>query len=356
MQKPDSRMVLTLAILIIMVVYVSLLMVQRAGRRVPQGNSSSIEEYFKTVPLEKLEVKFFGWVTPDDESINSFLAYADKFTWVSPTGSIVNEHGVFTPRVDSRIVEAARRSNVSIVPLVANSGFDRSLAHRILTDPEVRRRTIEDIVSFVVENNFSGINIDYENIPPEDRSALNSYMRELASILHSHGKIVTIDVSGKTWDDTSGWGGAWDYRALGEACDYVCIMCYDYHWSGSEAGPIGPLGWLREVVKYALSTIPREKIVIGIPFYGYRWLGRNGVGLTFKQALETARSVDTEVFFSEEDAEYHYSYSSYEVWFQGAKSVELKASAVLSHGIDKIAAWRVGQEDPRVWEVIGRKP
>ena len=106
-------------------------------------------------------------------------------------------------------------------------------------------------------------------------------MRELASILHSHGKIVTIDVSGKTWDDTSGWGGAWDYRALGEACDYVCIMCYDYHWSGSEAGPIGPLGWLRKVVKYALSTIPREKIVIGIPFYGYRWLGRNGVGLTF---------------------------------------------------------------------------
>jgi len=356
MQKPDSRMVLTLVILIIMVVYVSLLMVQRAGRRVPQGNSSSIEEYFKTIPLEKLEVKFFGWVTHDDESINSFLAYADKFTWVSPTGSIVNEHGVFTPRVDSRIVEAARRSNVSIVPLVANSGFDRSLAHRILMDPEVRRRTIEDIVSFVVENNFSGINIDYENIPPEDRSALNSYMRELASILHSHGKIVTIDVSGKTWDDTSGWGGAWDYRALGEICDYICIMCYDYHWSGSEAGPIGPLGWLREVVKYALSTIPREKIVIGIPFYGYRWLGRNGVGLTFKQALETARSVDTEVFFSEEDAEYHYSYSSYEVWFQGAKSVELKASAVLSQGIDKIAAWRVGQEDPRVWEVISRKP
>ncbi|MEM2930238.1 MAG: glycosyl hydrolase family 18 protein, partial [Thermoproteota archaeon] len=201
-----------------------------------------------------------------------------------------------------------------------------------------------------------GVNIDYENIPPEDRNALNSYMWELASILHFHGKIVTIDVSGKTWDDTSGWGGAWDYRALGEACDYVCIMCYDYHWSGSEAGPIGPLGWLNEVVKYALSAIPREKIIIGIPFYGYRWLGRNGVGLTFKQALETAKNVETDVFFSEEDAEYRFSYGSYEVWFQGAKSVELKVSTVLSHGVDKIAAWRVGQEDPRTWEVISKKP
>lgn len=356
MTRLDSRILLTLAILIITIVYVSLLMVQRAGRRPSQGNSSNIDEYFKTVPLERLEVRFFGWVTPDDESINSFLANADKFTWVSPTGSIVNVHGVFVPKVDDRVVEAARRSNVSIVPLVANDGFDRSLAHRILTDPEVRGRTIESIVSFVVENNFAGVNMDYENIPPEDRSALNSYMRELAARLHSHDRIVTIDVSGKTWDDTSGWGGAWDYRALGEICDYVCIMCYDYHWSGSEAGPIGPLGWLREVVQYALSTIPREKIVIGVPFYGYRWLGRNGVGLAFRQALETAKNVNTDVFFSEEDAEYHYSYGSYEVWFQGAKSVELKASTVLSYGIDKIAAWRVGQEDPRTWEVVSRKP
>ncbi len=355
MPRLDSRSII-LAMLIVMMVYVSLLMIQQSGRRPFQGNSSNIDEYFKTVPLNRLEVSFFGWVTPDYDSVNSFLSNADKITWVSPTGSIVNTNGVFIPRVDSMVIEAARRSNVSIVPLVANAGFDRSLMHRILTDTKVREHTIKSIVSFIVENNFSGVNIDYENIPPEDRNALNSYMRELALRLHSYGKIVTIDVSGKTWDDTSGWGGAWDYKALGEICDYVCIMCYDYHWSGSDAGPIGPLGWLREVIQYALSTIPLEKIIIGIPFYGYRWLGRNGVGLTFKQALETAKNANTDVFFSEEDAEYHYSYNSYEVWFQGAKSVELKVSTVLSHGIDKIAAWSVGQEDPRTWEVISRKP
>jgi len=204
MFKLGSRILLTLTILIITAVYVSLLMVQQAGRKPSQGNSSNIEEYFETVPLERLEIKFFGWVTPDDESINSFSRNADKFTWVSPTGSIIDANGVFIPKVDSRIVEAARRSNVSIVPLVANSGFDRSLVHRILTDPEAGKRTMESIVGFVIEKNFSGVNIDYENIPPEDRDALNSYMRELASRLHSHGKIVTIDVSGKTRDDTSG--------------------------------------------------------------------------------------------------------------------------------------------------------
>ncbi|MEM3027058.1 MAG: hypothetical protein QXP19_06045, partial [Thermoproteota archaeon] len=149
MSRLDSRILLALAILITTFACITLLVMQQSGRRASQGNSSSIEEYFETVPLERLEVKFFGWVTPDDESVNSFLTNADKFTWVSPTGSIIDSNGVFTPRVDSRVVEAARRSNVSIVPLVANSGFDRSLAHRILTDPGVRRRTIESIVNFI---------------------------------------------------------------------------------------------------------------------------------------------------------------------------------------------------------------
>ncbi|MGQ9596625.1 MAG: glycosyl hydrolase family 18 protein [Thermoproteota archaeon] len=357
MPKIDTGVLLVFAVFFIIALYTGLLMVQQTGRSGPSGaNASKIEEHFMSVSLEKLEVKFFGLVTPDEDSINSFISNADKFAWVSPTGSEINAYGALSPRIERRIIEAARNNNVSVVPLVANSGFDRDLVHRILTDPEVRRHTITDIVNFVVENNFSGINIDYENIPPEDRAALNSYMKELASKLHSYGKIVTIDVSGKTWDDTSGWGGAWDYKVLGETCDYICIMCYDYHWSGSEAGPIGPLGWLKDVIRYALSAIPEEKIVIGIPFYGYKWLGRNGVYLTFRQALETAKNMSVEVLFSEEDAEYHYSYGSYEVWFQGAKSIEIKVSTVLSYGIDKIAAWRIGQEDHRTWEVISRKP
>jgi spore germination protein YaaH len=356
MRGIDVKILLLLVILIIMTVFVSLLLMNQTGRKeASEENKSSVEEYFNTISLKRLEVKFFGWVTPNEESIAVFLRNADKFTWVSPTGSIIDVNGFFVPRVDGRIVEAARISNVSIVPLVANYGFDRGLAHRILTDPEVRERTITSIVNFVVEGNFSGINIDYENIPPEDRDSLNSYMRELASRLHSLGKIVTIDVAGKTWDNPSGWDGAWDYKALGEICDYICIMCYDYHWSGSEAGPVGPLGWLREVAQYALSTIPKEKIIIGIPFYGYRWLGRSGVYLSFKEAVETAKKVNAEVLFSEEDAEYYYSYGSYEVWFQGAKSVELKISTILSYEMDKVAAWSVGQEDPRVWEVINRK-
>ncbi|MGQ9514109.1 MAG: glycosyl hydrolase family 18 protein [Thermoproteota archaeon] len=314
---------------------------------------------FSTVSLERLEVRLFGWVTGSEESFSSFIKNADHFTWVSPTESFVNASGFFVGRVDQRVVNVAKENDVSIVPLVANAGFEKDLMHRILSDRSTRERTISSIVRFVLDENYSGINIDWENIPEEDREALNSYMKELSERLHDCGKIVTIDVSGKTSDETTGWSGAWDYEALGEVCDYVCIMVYDFHWSGSNAGPVGPKWWLEEVIQYALSTIPREKIVIGIPLYGYDWVGNKGEYVSFNQALRIAKEKGAKITFRESDGEYTYSYdvlsNRHEVWFQGAKSAEVKIKSVLASGIDRIAVWSIGQEDPRTWEVIGRK-
>jgi len=345
------------AVAMLMLIAVGLVGYHIISRELRRGD---IGMDFTTIPLKELEVKFFGWVTESKESVDSFARNAAHFTWVSPTGSYVNSTGHFIGNVNRSVVDVARANNVSVVPLVANAGFDDELMHRILTDQAVRDGTISSIIKFVIDGNYSGINIDWENIPAEDREALSSYIGTLCGKLHEHGKIVTVDVSGKTSDETTGWSGAWDYKAMGELCDYVCIMVYDYHYSGSAAGPVGPLGWLEQVVGYALSSIPREKIVIGIPFYGYDWVGSRGEYVSFDQALSKAKDEGAKVTFSEGDAEYTYSYdvlfAHHEVWFQGAKSTEVRVSSALASGIDKIAAWSIGQEDPRTWEVINRKP
>ncbi len=314
---------------------------------------------FTSLPLKTLEVRFFGWTTSSETSIDSFVRNADHFTWVSPAQLHIDIDGNLIGKIDERIIESARKNNVSIIPLVANADFNRDLMHRILTDEGIRKGTIDSIVRFVIEHDFAGVNIDWENIPPEDRTALNLYMKELAERLHASSKLVTIDVSGKTTDETTGWGGAWDYRSLGQICDYICIMVYDYHWSGGSPGPIGPLGWLKDVIQYALLSIPREKIIIGIPFYGYDWIGNKGNGITFNGAVDLATRVHAKITFSERDGEYTYTYEStdgkHEVWFQGALSTQMRILTSIDLGIGRIAAWSVGQEDPRTWEVINRK-
>jgi len=354
--RKDHSLLLYLAFILILLAIAILLQYYLKMAEVPTGD---IGIDFSAIPLNKSEVRFFGWVTTSQKSIESFIKNAAHFAWVSPTGSEVDSNGNFLGKVDPGVIETAKRSNVGVVPLVANANFDRDLMHRILTDEVISDRTISSIVKFIVEGNFTGVNIDWENIPPEDRQSLNSYMRDLADRLHAHGKLVTIDVSGKTSDETTGWGGAWDYKALGQITDYVCIMVYDYHWSGGTAGPIGPLSWLEQVIQYALLSIPKDKIVIGIPFYGYDWIGTKGEGVIFDQAVSNAKTAGVKITFSEKDGEYTYSYRApdgrHEVWFQGALSTEMRISTALRFGIDRIAAWSVGQEDPRTWEVIDRK-
>ena len=46
---------------------------------------------------------------------------------------------------------------------------------------------------------------------------------------------------------------------------------------------------------------------------------------------------------------------SHTVWFNIAKSKELRIGIALSKGIDKIAAWRIGHEDPKIWNIISKK-
>lgn len=315
---------------------------------------------FTDVTLSSIEVKFLGWVVEYDAfSGSDFAEHAGAFTWVSPTGLYIDESGRLGGEVASGILEPARRNGVLVLPLVANKDFNRQIAHRVLAEAEVRDSVIDQIDRLMEQGGYDGVNIDFEDVPEGDRDKLSQFMALLAGRLRPKGKLVTIDVPAKTYDATIGWAGAFDYRALGAACDLVIIMAYDYHWSGGPSGPISPLDWFEDVVKYASSVIPADKLVIGIPFYGYDWpAGGTASGLTFGRALEISMETNRSVRFDGSSGEYTFNYLRdgvrREVWFQGAKSTELRLQIVRGHGLDQVAAWRVGQEDPRTWEVITR--
>ena len=250
-------------------------------------------------------------------------------------------------------------NGVKVIPLIANKGFNRDIVHRILSNSANRERAVEQILDLVVSRSYDGINIDFENIPPEDRTNLTLFMKLLYEKLHPLGKIVTIDVPAKTQPTYSGWSGAYDYSALAKYCDLVIIMIYDYHWSGGKPGPISPLDWFSKVLDYAISVMPIEKIVTGIPFYGYDWPeGKRGRGVSYESAISTAKEANSMVHFDEVTGEAYFTYvlkgETHYVWFQIAKSTELRIKEALSKGISRIAAWRIGLEDPLTWDVINK--
>lgn len=311
--------------------------------------------------LSKYKVYFWGWIVEySSKSKETYYKYHDKFTWVSPTWYVVDENGNVIEKVyDKEFVNKSRAWGVKVIPLIANKGFSSVVAHKILSDKSIKEKVINSIVNIVLKRDYDGINIDFEGVPADDRKLFNDFIKELATKLHKYGKLLTIDVPAKTYDARTGWAGAFDYKELGKYCDLIIIMIYDYHYPGSQPGPISPLDWYERVLDFAITQIPKNKIVAGIPFYGYDWpASGRAKGVTYEMAIDLAKKYYAKVYFDYKVGEATFTYTAFltrhEVWFNIAKSTELRIKIALSKGINKIAAWRVGQEDPATWKIIER--
>mgnify|MGYP003877823477 CR=1 FL=1 len=310
--------------------------------------------------LKPFKVYFLGWVVEySSDSKATYYGMHEKFTWVSPVWYTIDSEGrVVELAYDEALVERSREWGVKVLPLVSNEGFRGDICHKIFS-PGVRERVVDELLHIVLERGYDGINIDFEGVYPEDRDGLVAFMRELYRAFKRHGKIVSIDVPAKTRDVRSGWAGAYDYGRLANYTDLFIVMIYDYHWAGSKPGPISPLSWFERVLDYTLSVVPREKVVAGIPFYGYDWPpeGR-ATPLTYRDAINLAKQYNAEVRFDPEAGEATFTYVTgdgrHVVWFNVAESTKLRIETAVERGVYKIAAWRVGQEDPRTWDLITR--
>ena len=149
----------------------------------------------------------------------------------------------------------------------------------MLHSPELMAAHVTAIVALVQRNQYAGIDLDYENLHAADRQAFSTFVTRLAHALHAKGKVLSVAVFAKTTNaGTDPRNVAQDYAAIGRAADQVRLMAYDYHWESSAPGPVAPISWVRAVLRYAKTQIPASKIILGVPLYGYDWVGRHGTG------------------------------------------------------------------------------
>ncbi|MDQ3904815.1 MAG: glycosyl hydrolase family 18 protein, partial [Actinomycetota bacterium] len=221
------------------------------------------------------------------------------FNEVSPWIYGLARNGQIVPQAPEVAAQTAagmaqlRELGIPVVPSIANR-TNGQWAYEPLADILHERaamtRHIHDIVALVQRQNYDGIDIDYEDLPASDRQAFTTFVTDLATALHDKGKILTVAVFAKTSDAGEDQRNAGqDYAAIGAAADEVRLMAYDYHWSGSTAGSVAPLPWVRDVLTYAKSQIPPEKIVLGIALSGYDWVGDQAEVVTWIQCYGRAQ-------------------------------------------------------------------
>jgi len=254
-------------------------------------------------------------------------------------------------------LKAAREAGLRALPSILNGGFDRERVAAIIHDGDKRAAHIDAIVQLVVENGYDGIDIDYESLYEEDRDAFTAFIEELAAALHKEGKLLSTTVHPKTGEGGT-WGGpkAQDWAKLGAVSDEFKIMIYDMHHGASEAGPIAPLDWADQVLAYAETQVDPAKVFMGVPFYGYDWVGSRGESIEWRQAVKRASMYNVEVQRDASSGEAWYTYDDgrHTVYFNDAETLRARLEMMLTKHPDiaGISIWRLGGEDPENWTVL----
>ena len=239
---------------------------------------------------------------------------------------------------------------IAVIHNINNGNFDKELIHKLLINSEKRASLINNIVMMLMENEYMGVNIDFENISRDDKDLFSNFIKELKDELTKYGYLTIISIPAKTSDRyTSSWNYAFDYEKLGNIADYIMIMTYDEHYTSSSAGAIASIDWVKNVLDYSKEKIPQQKIILGLALYGYDWVKTSGQAVPTKNILKLANtnnvapkwdSISKTPYFSYiKDNKYH------EVWYENEESLKIKIELAKSYNLGGIGFWRLGLEE-----------
>ena len=325
------------------------------------------------------------------DSIESFRAHAGKISIIAPQTFSMDAEGFVMGEVPPEVMRIAAEHRVAVTPLVVNRGFNQPLMHTVLDAPESRARVIRYLIYYALRDGYQGFQFDYENIHYTYRDKFTVFFREAAREFHKHGLEISAAIVGRL-DDTrdsnspggyDNWSGAYDYHEMGKVADFISVMAYAEHGATADPGPVAGLPWVTAIANYSASTIPAAKISLGVPFYGMRWetteplpdpevaraaqdlfqrAGATGAarrswrGRSARYTDAAAAMANTQPVWDEREKSPHLSFDNNgrrtELWFENARSLEIKLRLAHDMGFRGISCWVMGQEDPAFWDVL----
>ena len=344
-------------------------------------------------------------------ALASTILSADLIQEVSPfwytlknQNTIVDLYTPANPSVPMAIpLQSMRTAGFKIIPTITDGTdvdpktgkISQMVLSNLLADPTSRLNVINSIVNLVITNNFDGIDLDFENfayVDPISTWATTQirwvqFISDLSIALHAQGKILSVTTP-PLFDPSSGKKGYYLYAwsQVAAFIDQLHIMTYDY--STSSPGPIGPLQWTTNTVKYAVSVVPASKIYIGIPGYGRDWVTKV-IGTCPTAPINYNKTVAPGVVstvvmhsvaalaaiygatptYNQTFAETSFTYqkiyngtllngalttcTAYRtVWYQDARGFTARANLVAKDHLAGLSEWTFGMEDPSAFQAI----
>lgn len=338
-----------------------------ADRELQQGENLVID-YVGPPPEDRISINGYAYPYIDRQILRRtlpFLTYLTLFTYG------FDEEGGLVDIDDEEVIAIAREYGTAPIMLISTLGpdghFSNALAHAVLNNAQAREQLIQNILRNLSEKNYYGLDIDFEYVLPEDRQPYVSFVEEVTRRCNEQGFEVIVALAPKVSREQRGLlYESHDYAALGAAANAVLLMTYEWGYTYGPPMAVSPINKVREVLDYAVTEIPGEKIFMGMPNYGYNWtlpfiMGESRArSLGNVEAIELGARYGVTIQYDEKSQAPFFYYTddqgkAHVVWFEDARSVMAKAELVPEYGFQGIGIWNVMRWFPQSYLIYNRR-
>lgn len=292
-----------------------------------------------------------------------FLTYLALFSYEA------RRDGTLKKPPSQGVTQIANETGASLAMVISNLenfSFSGDLARDIFQSTAVQDLLFDNILEEARRlGSIKDIHFDFENLPGDQREAYNNFLRRAINRFHPQGYTVSTALAPKTSASERGpWTEAHDYRAHGEIVDFVMLMTYEWGYSAGPPMAVSPLPEVEAVVKYAISEIPRNKIILGQNLYGYDWTlpfvqgGPIAEAVSPQRAIEIAKKYNAAIQYDRRAQAPFFEYydeqgRAHVVWFEDARSIQAKFDLIKRYKLRGVGYWKLGLPFPQNWLLIG---
>jgi len=300
------------------------------------------------------------------EAVPIVREVGNYLTYLSPFAYIIREDGSFDTIDDQPSINTAYEQRV--IPMMCVVNFSatvegENLAHVVLNSPVIIEALLTNLINTMNEKGYRGLNVDFEYVLPEDREAYNRFIQLLVDRMHTEGFFVSSALAPKIGPEQRGvLYEAHDYPVHGRIFDFVILMTYEWGYRLASPQAISPLNKIREVLDYAVTVIPRNKIFFGFQIYARDWVlphvqGQAAETFSCQEALLRAARYGAEIQYDTTTQSPFYRYTDdqgimHEVWFEDARSAQAKFDTVKEYALRGISYWTLGYPFPENWTLL----
>ena len=258
-------------------------------------------------------------------------------------------------------VETCHDRDVEVWAMFSNEfvNFDGDMTDEILRSRSKRQHVLDQLDYYIDEYGVDGINLDFEMIGESGADNYIQFVRELSALCREKEVVFSID------NYVPMYWMHYNHREEGVFADYVIMMGYDEHHTGSqEAGSVASMGFVRQGLDDLTSMVPKEKVINAIPLFTRVWAtDDNGYVESFNAGMTEAagylEAKGVTPWYDEASGQNYGEYVSdndgrfYQIWLEDEDSIRTRMEMIREYDLAGVSSWSIGWESgTEIWDII----